>query len=133
MTTTESFDLIVIGSGPAGEKGAAQAAWFGKRVAVIEQQPRGGIEQRPGIGPLLRQRSGQFKCVADSGRRFVARDRAAWHRVEELRELVHEAVADLAERRRVHRERGVSRGGPRHRRGIVRAHSRPGAQVIGLR
>ena len=32
-------DLIVIGSGPAGEKGAAQAAYFGKRVALIEQAP----------------------------------------------------------------------------------------------
>jgi NAD(P) transhydrogenase len=30
------FDLIVIGSGPAGEKAAAQAAYFGKRVAVVE-------------------------------------------------------------------------------------------------
>lgn len=29
-------DLIVIGGGPAGEKGAAQAAYFGKRVALIE-------------------------------------------------------------------------------------------------
>jgi NAD(P) transhydrogenase len=34
----ESFDLIVIGSGPAGEKGAAQAAYFGKRVALIERR-----------------------------------------------------------------------------------------------
>jgi len=33
------YDLIVIGSGPAGEKGAAQAAYFGKRVALIERQP----------------------------------------------------------------------------------------------
>ena len=32
----EKYDLIVIGSGPAGEKGAAQAAYFGKRVALIE-------------------------------------------------------------------------------------------------
>jgi len=31
------YDLIVIGSGPAGEKGAAQAAYFGKRVAMIER------------------------------------------------------------------------------------------------
>jgi NAD(P) transhydrogenase len=30
------FDLVVIGSGPAGEKGAAQAAYFGKRVALVE-------------------------------------------------------------------------------------------------
>lgn len=33
-----SYDLIVIGSGPAGEKGAAQAAYFGKRVALIERE-----------------------------------------------------------------------------------------------
>ncbi len=35
MTLTH-FDLIVIGSGPAGEKAGAQAAYFGKRVALIE-------------------------------------------------------------------------------------------------
>lgn len=34
---TEQFDLVVIGSGPAGEKGAAQAAYFGHRVALIER------------------------------------------------------------------------------------------------
>ena len=34
-----TYDLIVIGSGPAGEKGAAQAAYFGKRVALIEKEP----------------------------------------------------------------------------------------------
>ena len=33
------LDLIVVGSGPAGEKGAVQAAYFGKRVAVIERHP----------------------------------------------------------------------------------------------
>ena len=33
----ERFDLVVIGSGPAGEKGAAQAAYFGKRVALVER------------------------------------------------------------------------------------------------
>src|SRR6185312_12949643 len=33
------YDLIVIGAGPAGEKGAAQAAYFGKRVALVERSP----------------------------------------------------------------------------------------------
>src|SRR5215468_1980926 len=36
------YDLIVIGSGPAGEKGAAQAAYFGKRGAIVEQAPEVG-------------------------------------------------------------------------------------------
>jgi NAD(P) transhydrogenase len=31
------YDLVVIGVGPAGEKGAAQAAYFGKRVACVER------------------------------------------------------------------------------------------------
>ena len=35
----ERFDLVVIGAGPAGEKGAAQAAYFGKRVALVERSP----------------------------------------------------------------------------------------------
>ena len=38
----EHFDLVVIGGGPAGEKGAAQAAYFGKRVALVERAPHPG-------------------------------------------------------------------------------------------
>jgi len=37
MTDTYEYDLVVIGSGPAGEKGAAQAAFFGKKVALVER------------------------------------------------------------------------------------------------
>ncbi len=40
--SVETFDLVVIGSGPAGEKGAAQAAYFGKRVALVEKEPHLG-------------------------------------------------------------------------------------------
>ncbi len=38
----QHYDLIVIGSGPAGEKGAAQAAYHGKRVAIVERSVRVG-------------------------------------------------------------------------------------------
>jgi NAD(P) transhydrogenase len=41
-----SFDLVVIGSGPTGEKAAAKAAYFGKRVAVVERFPEVGGECR---------------------------------------------------------------------------------------
>src|SRR6266568_1855882 len=37
VASSDTFDLIVIGCGPGGEKGGAQAAYFGKRVAVIER------------------------------------------------------------------------------------------------
>lgn len=46
------YDLVVIGSGPAGEKGAAQAAYFGKRVALIEREPLlGGAAANTGTLP----------------------------------------------------------------------------------
>lgn len=38
----ERYDLVVIGCGPAGEKGAAQAAYFGKKVLVAERAPHPG-------------------------------------------------------------------------------------------
>src|ERR1700751_1274466 len=33
----EKYDLIVIGSGPAGQRAAIQASKFGKRVALVEK------------------------------------------------------------------------------------------------
>jgi NAD(P) transhydrogenase len=38
----DHFDLVTIGSGPAGEKGAAQAAYFGRKVAVVDRVSRPG-------------------------------------------------------------------------------------------
>jgi NAD(P) transhydrogenase len=42
VTPTQHVDLVVIGGGAAGEKGAAQAAYFGKRVAVVERRSEPG-------------------------------------------------------------------------------------------
>jgi NAD(P) transhydrogenase len=51
MSDTE-YDLVVIGSGPAGEKGAAQTAYFGKRVALVEREPVfGGAAANTGTLP----------------------------------------------------------------------------------
>ena len=36
------YDLVVLGGGPAGEKGAVQAAYFGKRVLVLEREAEPG-------------------------------------------------------------------------------------------
>lgn len=35
----DTFDLVVIGSGPAGEKAGAQAAYHGYKVALVERSP----------------------------------------------------------------------------------------------
>jgi NAD(P) transhydrogenase len=47
----EAYDLVVIGAGPAGEKGAAQAAYFGKRVAIVEKGKVGGAVVNTGTLP----------------------------------------------------------------------------------
>jgi choline dehydrogenase-like flavoprotein len=52
MTGTDHFDLVVLGSGPAGEKGAAQAAYFGKKVALVERARQvGGASVHTGTLP----------------------------------------------------------------------------------
>jgi NAD(P) transhydrogenase len=64
------FDLIVIGSGPAGEKGAAQAAYFGKRVCIIEKAPKpGGAAVNTGTIPskALRETALYFSGLRQRG------------------------------------------------------------------
>ncbi len=52
MATHPHYDLVVIGSGPAGESGAVAAAAGGKRVAVIERAPYlGGASANTGTLP----------------------------------------------------------------------------------
>ncbi|MEZ2219733.1 Si-specific NAD(P)(+) transhydrogenase [Rhizobium sp. RCC_161_2] len=48
----DQFDLLVVGSGPAGRRGAIQAAKLGKKVLVIEQGKRvGGVSVHTGTIP----------------------------------------------------------------------------------
>ena len=52
MHTTTPFDLLCIGSGPAGRRAAVQAAKFGRRVAVIERRRvMGGVCVETGTIP----------------------------------------------------------------------------------
>ena len=67
---TEHYDLIVIGSGPAGEKGAAQAAYFGRKVALIERNPEiGGAGINTGTVPskTLREAALYFSGLRQRG------------------------------------------------------------------
>jgi NAD(P) transhydrogenase len=45
------YDLVVIGSGPAGQKAAVQAAKLGKRVGVAERGQIGGVSVNTGTIP----------------------------------------------------------------------------------
>ncbi len=64
------YDLVVIGSGPAGEKGAAQAAYFGKRVAIVERSDYvGGAGINTGTVPskTLREAALYFSGLQQRG------------------------------------------------------------------
>ncbi|MDQ2664523.1 MAG: Si-specific NAD(P)(+) transhydrogenase [Gemmatimonadota bacterium] len=70
MSSPEHFDLVVIGAGPAGEKGAAQAAYFGKRVCLIERAPKpGGAAVNTGTIPskTLRETALYFSGLRQRG------------------------------------------------------------------
>jgi len=67
---TEKYDLIVIGAGPAGEKGAAKAAQYGKRVALLERAPYlGGAGINTGTVPskTLRESALYFSGLRQRG------------------------------------------------------------------
>lgn len=101
---TDHFDLCVIGGGPAGEKGAAQAAYFGKKVCLVESAPKlGGAAVNTGTVPskTLRETALYFSGLRQRGlygveykiKRnitigdFMHRERAvvesAWEHIEE--------------------------------------------------
>lgn len=67
---TEQYDLIVIGAGPAGEKGATKAAQYGKRVALVERSPYlGGAGINTGTIPskTLRESALYFSGLQQRG------------------------------------------------------------------
>lgn len=48
----KKYDLIILGSGPAGEKAAVKAAYFGKKVALVEKEEKyGGAGVQTGTLP----------------------------------------------------------------------------------
>jgi NAD(P) transhydrogenase len=47
----QGYELLVIGSGPAGQKAAIQAAKLGRRVAVVERRELGGVSVNWGTIP----------------------------------------------------------------------------------
>ena len=66
----EHYDLVVIGSGPGGQRAAIQAAKLGKRVAVVEKSDQlGGAGLRAGTIPTkaLREAALALSGAAGSG------------------------------------------------------------------
>ncbi len=68
------YDLIVVGSGPAGRRGAIQAAKLGKKVLVIEQGKRvGGVSVHTGTIPSKTLRETALNLTGWRERGFYGR------------------------------------------------------------
>jgi NAD(P) transhydrogenase len=96
MTDPQRVDLLVIGGGAAGEKGAAQAAYFGKRVAVVERRGEpGGATVHTGTLP---SKSLREAALFLSG-----------YRQRDLYGVSVEVARDLGVSRLIHRKDAVRR------------------------
>jgi NAD(P) transhydrogenase len=73
--TDQNYDLVVIGSGPAGQKAAINAAKLGKRVAVIERDGMvGGASVHSGTIPSKTLRHVVLYVTGFNERAFYGRD-----------------------------------------------------------
>jgi NAD(P) transhydrogenase len=108
--TTTGYDLIAIGSGPAGQRAAVQAAKLGKRAAVIERADvLGGASTNTGTVPsktlravileLTGQLRGGYKSAA-AGFNERALDDLHW-RTHEVVEHEREVIFDQLRRNQV--------------------------------
>ena len=131
----ETFDLIVLGSGPGGYVSAIRAAQLGLKVAIVEREKLGGICLNWGCIPtkaLLRtseiyhymSHAGDYGLTAEKVgfelEKIVARSRAGLGSAQRGRQGPDEEEQD----RRGRRHRQADRQGQAHRDA-----GRPGARA----
>jgi NAD(P) transhydrogenase len=91
------FDLVVIGSGPAGQKGAIAAAKLGKRVAVVDRLDMlGGVCIHGGTVPSKTLREAILHLTGFRHRSFYGSDYVVRNRIS-IRDLAVR-VAQVTER-----------------------------------
>ena len=74
--TEQQFDLVVIGSGPAGQKGAICAAKLRKRVAIVDRTlMMGGVCVHTGTIPSKTVREAIFQLTGFAVKNFLPRQR----------------------------------------------------------
>ena len=89
------YDLVVVGSGPAGQKGAIAAAKLGKRVAIVDQMALlGGVSLHSGTIPSKTLREAILYLTGFRQRAFYGEDYRldAQITVEDLRQRVRLVV-----------------------------------------
>jgi NAD(P) transhydrogenase len=102
---TVELDLLVIGSGPSGQKAAIQAAKLGKRVAVAERRDRlGGVSIHTGTIPSKTLREAVLDQLAERPLDVLDPTRMEETEQQALRQLMDRAARVVAAETAVVRE-----------------------------
>src|SRR5215831_20287058 len=120
---TDAYDLIVIGSGPAGESAAELASIFGHRSAVIERARPGGTVTTTGGAPTktLREAALYFSGFREGdvyGLRMTAPPEIVTDTIRkrtwEVCELLQKVTAENIAKNNVDYIQGAARLNPDH-------------------
>src|SRR5262245_41513627 len=97
----ETYDLVAIGSGPAGQRAAVQAAKLGRRTAIIEREDAlGGVSTNTGTLPSKTLRAAVLELAGQGhgvyrSRREVTIDDLLWRTqpvIEHEREVIRDQL-----------------------------------------
>lgn len=118
LPMTDTYDLVAIGAGPAGESATELASFFGHRSAIIERAEPGGTVTTTGGAPTKTLREAALYLTGFShsdvyGLRMAARPEVATDiirtRTQTVCELLQRVTADNIAIRGVDYIRGVAR------------------------
>ena len=113
------YDLICIGCGPAGEKAATQAAYFGHRVAIIERESSpGGAMVNTGTIASKSLRETALLCSAFRRRPLPGIEFAVDHKLSVAKLMAQRFRVQYQEHDRI--ESSLDRSGIR----VIRGHGR---------
>src|SRR3954471_1965092 len=99
------LDLLVIGSGPGGQRAAIQTAKLGKRVAVAERRdPLGGVSIHTGTIPSKTLRQATLEQLATRPLDVLDPTRVAESEREAIQQLLDRAAAVVAAETAITRE-----------------------------
>jgi flavin-dependent dehydrogenase len=114
----DSYDLVVIGAGPAGEVAAQLAAAFGRKVLIVERNKPGGVVTTTGRAPTKALREAAlyltgYRQEEVYGVRAAAPPEVVMPtlgaRIEHVRDVLQEVVAHRLAARGIAYLQGIAR------------------------
>ena len=118
---TGSYDLVVLGAGPAGESAAELAAFFGHSVVIVEKNKPGGVVTTTGGVPTKTLRESMLALTGFHNREVYGitvstPPQLAIEKIAERTRRVAESLQDLA-------AQNIARNGVEYVQGTARVGS----------